>query len=69
MHVYRLVTAATVEENILRKAEQKRMLGHLAIEDGHFTTSYLRGVCWKKNFLLIIFFIISLPRLVFGFTN
>ncbi|CAK1582408.1 unnamed protein product [Parnassius mnemosyne] len=42
VHVFRLVTAATVEENILRKAEQKRMLGHLAIEDGHFTTSYLR---------------------------
>lgn len=44
VHVYRLVTAATVEENILRKAEQKRTLGHLAIEDGHFTTSYLRAV-------------------------
>ncbi|GBP63608.1 Helicase domino [Eumeta japonica] len=43
VHVYRLVTAATVEENILRKAEQKRALGHLAIEDGHFTTSYLRA--------------------------
>lgn len=45
VHVYRLVTAATVEENILRKAEQKRALGHLAIEGGHFTTSYLRAVC------------------------
>lgn len=44
VHVYRLVTAATVEENILRKAEQKRALNHLAIDDGHFTTSYLRGV-------------------------
>lgn len=44
VHVFRLVTAATVEENILRKAEQKRALGHLAIEDGNFTTSYLRQV-------------------------
>lgn len=44
VHVYRLVTAATVEENILRKADQKRALGHMAIEDGHFTTSYLRQV-------------------------
>ncbi|XP_028164743.1 helicase domino [Ostrinia furnacalis] len=43
VHVFRLVTAATVEENILRKADQKRVLGHLAIEGGHFTTSYLRG--------------------------
>lgn len=44
VHVYRLVTQHTVEENILRKAEQKRALGHLAIDHGHFTTSYLRGV-------------------------
>ncbi|MCP6198769.1 DEAD/DEAH box helicase, partial [Klebsiella pneumoniae] len=50
VHVYRLVTAATVEENILRKAEQKRTLGHLAIEDGNFTTSYLRGANIKELF-------------------
>ncbi|CAB3234827.1 unnamed protein product [Arctia plantaginis] len=50
VHVYRLVTAATVEENILRKAEQKRALGHLAIEGGHFTTSYLRGSNIKELF-------------------
>ncbi|XP_041977772.1 helicase domino [Aricia agestis] len=50
VHVYRLVTAATVEENILRKAEQKRALGHLAIDDGHFTTSYLRAVNIKELF-------------------
>lgn len=48
VHVYRLVTAATVEENILRKAEQKRALNHLAIDDGHFTTSYLRGVSCRR---------------------
>ncbi|KAI8421017.1 hypothetical protein MSG28_008149, partial [Choristoneura fumiferana] len=42
VHVFRLVTQATVEENILRKAEQKRRLGSLAIDDGHFTTTYLR---------------------------
>lgn len=51
MHVYRLVTAATVEENILRKADQKRLLGHLAIEGGHFTTSYLRMV--RRAFVTI----------------
>ncbi|XP_038215463.1 helicase SWR1-like [Zerene cesonia] len=50
VHVFRLVTAATVEENILRKAEQKRTLGHLAIEDGHFTTSYLRAANIKELF-------------------
>lgn len=50
VHVYRLVTAATVEENILRKAQQKRALGHLAIDDGHFTTSYLRGASIQELF-------------------
>ncbi|XP_045516212.1 helicase domino isoform X2 [Pieris brassicae] len=50
VHVFRLVTAATVEENILRKAEQKRALGHLAIEDGHFTTSYLRDTNVRELF-------------------
>ncbi|CAK1552715.1 unnamed protein product [Leptosia nina] len=50
VHVYRLVTAATVEENILRKAEQKRTLGNLAIEDGHFTTSYLRAANIQELF-------------------
>ncbi|XP_053625087.1 helicase domino isoform X2 [Plodia interpunctella] len=50
VHVYRLVTAATVEENILRKAEQKRALGHLAIEHGNFTTSYLRASNIKELF-------------------
>ncbi|XP_060810782.1 helicase domino [Amyelois transitella] len=50
VHVYRLVTAATVEENILRKAEQKRALGHLAIEHGNFTTSYLKASNIKELF-------------------
>ncbi|KAJ2952403.1 hypothetical protein O0L34_g6710 [Tuta absoluta] len=50
VHVFRLVTAATVEENILRKADQKRKLGHLAIEDGHFTTSVLRQANIKELF-------------------
>lgn len=54
VHVYRLVTAATVEENILRKAEQKRALGHLAIEDGHFTTSYLRGVSDRCRLVFLL---------------
>lgn len=42
VHVYRLVSAGTVEENILRKADQKRALGRRAIEEGRFTTSRLR---------------------------
>lgn len=45
VHIYRLVSERTVEENILRKANQKRMLGELAIEGGNFTTSFFRSVC------------------------
>lgn len=42
VHVYRLVSVGTVEENILRKAEQKRALGHRAIEAGRFTADNIR---------------------------
>ena len=38
VHIYRLVTSQTVEENILLKASQKRDLSRLSIEEGLFTT-------------------------------
>ena len=41
----RLVSEKTVEENILKKANQKRMLGDVAIEGGNFTTASLQQVC------------------------
>mmetsp|Transcript_20122 Transcript_20122/g.68432 ORF Transcript_20122/g.68432 Transcript_20122/m.68432 type:complete len:1613 (-) Transcript_20122:1629-6467(-) len=41
VHVYRMVTEATVEENILRKATQKRQLDYLAIQSGGFNTKQL----------------------------
>ena len=34
----------TVEENILKKANQKRLLGDLAIEGGNFTTAFFKEV-------------------------
>lgn len=40
----RLVSEKTVEENILKKANQKRMLGDVAIEGGNFTTAYFKSV-------------------------
>lgn len=53
VHVFRLVTQATVEENILRKAAQKRRLGSLAIDDGRFTTAYLKEVSPRPiNYIL-----------------
>ncbi|XP_019852163.1 PREDICTED: helicase domino-like isoform X2 [Amphimedon queenslandica] len=42
VHIYRLICQRTVEENILKKASQKRLLGDLAIESGGFTTDFFR---------------------------
>lgn len=41
---YRLVSEKTVEENILKKSNQKRMLGEIAIEGGNFTTAFFTKV-------------------------
>ncbi|OAF68293.1 hypothetical protein A3Q56_03951 [Intoshia linei] len=40
VHIYRLVSEFTIEENILNKANQKKLLGDLAIENGSFTTEF-----------------------------
>ncbi len=39
VHIYRLVSEHTIEENILSKANQKRELNKLSVEDGNFTVS------------------------------
>uniref|UniRef100_A0A3B5L2J3 Snf2-related CREBBP activator protein n=1 Tax=Xiphophorus couchianus TaxID=32473 RepID=A0A3B5L2J3_9TELE len=44
VHIYRLISERTVEENILKKANQKRMLGDMAIEGGNFTTAFFKEV-------------------------
>ena len=41
VHIYRLVSEHTIEENILRKSDQKRHLDWLAIQSGGFTTDLL----------------------------
>lgn len=43
MHIYRLISEHTVEENILRKSNQKRHLDQLAIQSAGFTTAALGG--------------------------
>lgn len=43
-HDFRLVSERTVEENILKKANQKKMLGDIAIEGGAFTTEFFKKV-------------------------
>lgn len=40
VHIYRLVSEHTVEENILRKAQQKRHLDFLVMAEGQFTTDF-----------------------------
>lgn len=36
-----MVAENTIEENILRKSDQKRQLDHLAIQSGGFNTEFL----------------------------
>ena len=43
VHIYRLISEHTIEENILRKSDQKRQLDFLAIQSGGFTTDILHG--------------------------
>ena len=54
MFLSRLISERTVEENILKKANQKRMLGDMAIEGGNFTTAFFKQVnlqlCTKESF-------------------
>ncbi|KAI4207075.1 MAG: hypothetical protein LQ346_000793 [Caloplaca aetnensis] len=38
VHIYRFVSEHTIEANILRKANQKRMLDDVVIQEGEFTT-------------------------------
>lgn len=38
-----MISEHTIEENILKKANQKRLLGDLAIEGGNFTTASLKS--------------------------
>ncbi|CAM9951640.1 unnamed protein product [Lampetra fluviatilis] len=50
VHIYRLISERTVEENILKKANQKRMLGDVAIEGGNFTTAYFKQQTIRELF-------------------
>ncbi|XP_064088825.1 helicase domino-like [Macrobrachium nipponense] len=59
VHIYRLISEKTIEENILKKANQKRLLGDLAIEGGNFTTAHfkkiskgLKNICPQHKYAL-----------------
>ena len=44
VHIYRLISEHTIEANILRKSNQKRMLDDVVIQEGDFTTDYFNKI-------------------------
>ncbi|CAM6104661.1 unnamed protein product [Calypogeia fissa] len=42
VHIYRLVSESTIEENILKKANQKRALDDLVIQSGSYNTEFFK---------------------------
>lgn len=52
VHIYRLVSEKTIEVNILKKANQKRMLSDMAIEGGNFTTTFFKSSTIKDLFAM-----------------
>ncbi|WWC61953.1 uncharacterized protein I303_104539 [Kwoniella dejecticola CBS 10117] len=50
VHIYRFVSSHTLEENMLKKAEQKRMLDHMVIQQGEFNNDWWGRVGWKDMF-------------------
>ncbi|CCJ29638.1 unnamed protein product [Pneumocystis jirovecii] len=47
VHIYRFVSEYTIEENMLLKANQKRMLNNVVIGEGYFTTDHLSKINWR----------------------
>ncbi|KAL9319263.1 hypothetical protein ACSQ67_015780 [Phaseolus vulgaris] len=42
VHIYRLISDSTIEENILKKANQKRALDNLVIQSGAYNTEFFK---------------------------
>jgi helicase SWR1 len=47
VHIYRFVSEFTIEENIFKKANQKRMLDNVVITEGNFTSDFFNKVDWR----------------------
>jgi len=47
VHIYRFVSEFTIEENIFRKANQKRLLDNVVITEGNFTSDFFNKVDWR----------------------
>ncbi|GAM83077.1 hypothetical protein ANO11243_010630 [Dothideomycetidae sp. 11243] len=44
VHIYKMVSEHTIEVNILKKSNQKRMLDEVVIQEGEFTTDFFNRV-------------------------
>ncbi|KAI9499562.1 SNF2 family N-terminal domain-containing protein [Zychaea mexicana] len=49
VHIYRFVTEYTIEENIFKKANQKRLLDNVVIQEGGFTDDYFQKMDWWRD--------------------
>ncbi|KAL5417747.1 hypothetical protein PMIN03_001446 [Paraphaeosphaeria minitans] len=47
VHIYKFVSEYTIEANILRKSNQKRLLDDVIIQKGDFTTDTFNRVSWR----------------------
>jgi len=50
VHIYSLITEYTIEENILKKANQKRHLDDVIIKGGGFTTDFFKNTDIREIF-------------------
>ncbi|CAO3627674.1 unnamed protein product [Cunninghamella echinulata] len=49
VHIYRFVTEYTIEETIFKKANQKRLLDDMVIQEGGFTNDYFQKMDWWRD--------------------
>ncbi|GAA5862566.1 hypothetical protein JCM8547_002107 [Rhodosporidiobolus lusitaniae] len=47
VRIWRFITEHSIEENMLKKANQKRKLDQMVIGEGEFTTDYLQKLDWR----------------------
>ena len=55
VHIYRLITLDTIEQNIFRKSLQKRELSCLIMEEGKFDAQYFQKVYIYKYYIYILY--------------
>lgn len=49
VHIYRFVSEHTIEENMLKKSQEKRLLDAMVIQDGEFNTEGLSKMSWVES--------------------